>query len=359
MSCHPASRSKSNSLPDSVCFHSRTLYATSILGRCARSALTILVMGCAGIASIPPAVAQTGGVIIRIDDSAPSRCIDGQKDTVWLTLRRLKTTKVKGWFTQNSGVGVLVNAGVRTDPVPPKPISFPLMTDANFEDAAAGQVSLPVEYTLIESLQLVQKDGHGQSVRYSGLDIDLTLLNQNKATTWGKALQTLDQVAKKLPLPSNPVTQGATYLLDVANNAVSDAVQKQSPSDAYKTAALALNFDKAGQCSSSDFEKTGTLAVVMDAGAPGFIPVATVDSYCWTAKLKPAFILQAGKKTTAASSCKTDADHQAFAEVTNNYIGFVLSAEASTTNLAGPPRSDIDAAEARCRANGLPLKACR
>jgi hypothetical protein len=326
----------------------------------------LLCLSVFAVASI--AQAQVGGVVLRVPDGAPSRCIDGRKDTVWLTLRRLRATKTNSWLTQGAGVDVVINATVRqarTNSALAKPLSFPLMADASFEQAPPGQVSLPVEYTIIDTLALYQQTGTpGDPVRYTGFDIDLTLLNKNKESTWGKGLQALSAFAKKFPLPTNPAIQAATYVLDIANSAIASDIKQQSPSDALKTASLTLNFDKNGplpngQCHSKDFESTGTLAAVMDAGLPGFIPTANVDWYCWTADLTPAFILKAGKKTSLGADCAVAANHLPFTEVPNNYVGFVLSAEATTTNLAGPPQPDVDAADARCKANGLSFRACR
>ena len=332
-----------------------------------RTHLVSVLFCLAAILLFSTARAQVGGVIVRVPDGAASRCIDGRKDTVWLTLRRLRTTKTNGWLTQGTGVSVVINATVRqvrTNPALAKPLSFPLMADASFEQAPPGQVSLPVEYTIIDTLALFQQTGTpNDAVRYSGFDIDLTLLNKNKENTWGKGLQALSTFAKKFPLPTNPAIQAATYVLDIANSAIASDIKQQS-SDALKTASLTINFDKNGpeangQCHSKDFESTGTLAAVMDAGLPGFIRTADVELYCWAAELKPSFILKAGRRTAVGVDCAVAANHQPFTEVPNNYVGFVLSAETTTTNLAGPPRSDVDAAEARCKANGLSYAACR
>src|SRR5215472_11773608 len=120
-----------------------------------------------------PAQEGAGGIPVRVDDGAGrGQCIDGTKDRVWLTLRRPVTTKTQGWFVKDKDVNVIINAQVKTDPQPPKALVFPLSATARFGDVPSGQVSLPIEYTIVSGLALTQSN-----INYTGLDISLTLIN--------------------------------------------------------------------------------------------------------------------------------------------------------------------------------------
>lgn len=309
----------------------------------------------------PPAAAASGGqggaVIVRIPDGAQSRCIGAAQDRIWLTLRRAIIDKKGGWLTTDASVSVLVRAQMRVSSG--RPLTFPLMAEANVAAYSEGQVSVPIEYTFIDGFPLKQ-DG----VTYSGASIDMTIFNQRAKSTWGSALTALSEVAKKLPLPVGPITQSVTYLMDFATAALDKDTKKVDLNDQAKSATVSLNFDPTGVCTAGDFEKTGTLAVLQDSAAqnPGVVRVADADSYCWSAQLTPAFILKAAPKDSAFA-CANEAHYApAYRQVANNYVGLVLNAIRARAGTAGPTGGapDVDAANAlrRCEANGIPQEQC-
>src|SRR5712671_5141564 len=123
-----------------------------------------------------PSAAQQGqgGVPIRVvqltdDPSIQSRCINPAKDRIWLTLRRVVTTRSKGWFTKDADVSVVINAHVQTDPPPSTPIAYPLAAKAKFGTSPIGQVSIPIEYTVVSGLVLSQneKNSTGSKITYT------------------------------------------------------------------------------------------------------------------------------------------------------------------------------------------------
>src|SRR5207249_1864913 len=150
---------------------------------------------------------------------------------------RLVTTKKAGWFTKDKSVAGIINVAVKAEPQPAKPIVFPLLTEGTFGDASGGQVSVPLEYTLVSGLTLRQS-----TVLYTGLGVEITLLNRRGKNGWGSALASLSEITKNLPIPASPLTQSASYLMDFANAAVTKDVEGQDINDKVKSAALALNF---------------------------------------------------------------------------------------------------------------------
>jgi hypothetical protein len=305
--------------------------------------------------------AQSGAAVVRVNDGVSNtRCVNAAKDQVWLTLRRVITDKNAGWLTQDAQVATIFSATVRPSGSDGKPLTFPLAAEATLRGFSNGQVSIPIEYTLVDGFALKQ----GQAL-YSGIGIEMTLLNLQKRTTWGNALQALNAVAKKLPLPNTPLAQTASYILELANSAV-DKDMQAIKDDKSKSASLALNFDPTGSCggkagNGSDFERTGTIAVIQDKGdATGLVvPIKEINSYCWTADLTPVFMLKAAKKEQVACS---DGAHYAtkYHQVTNNYVGFFLNAIERNPQLADTPRvkADKEAARQRCLANGVAATAC-
>ena len=133
-----------------------------------------------------------------------------------------------------------------------------LASQVNVNQYAAGQVSIPVEYSVVSGLPLTQ-----DKTTYKGLQLDLTLLNMQTKTGWGKTLEALVEVSKNLPIPSTPLVTASSYLLDFANKAVQKEVDAHNANDKAKSATLAMNFDPTGQCpAGQDWERTGTLAVL-------------------------------------------------------------------------------------------------
>lgn len=313
-------------------------------------------------AELPPAQKQ-GAVPIRVESRHPV-CINASTDRVWLTLRRVVTQKKSGWFTTDRGVGLVLSTTVMSEKAvesgaateQQKPLTFRLMTEGTISDYSTGQVSVPLEYGLVSGLTLTE-----DKVTYTGLSVELTMLNSSRRNRWGVALQSLGEVADKLPIPASPYKAAATFLLDFANNAVKKDLDAQSDNDKLKSAALTLNFDPRGLCKEkapdeTDFEKTGTIAILQSHGQPGegYVDIGKTDDYCWLATLKPVFALKAGKKI--ANSCSDASIH--FTEVTNDYVAFFLNAEKAGKNLGAEDDEDVAAALDRCEENGWPRDTC-
>ena len=319
-----------------------------------RTNLTALTIVLSFVIS-PVAVGADGAVIVRIPDGVNPVCINGSKDAVWLTMRRLVTDSSSGWLTKDQTVALLMNTTVKakTQDQPAKAISFPLMTEIRIEKYSNGQISVPIEYTLVDGLRLNES-----SIRYTGLQVELTLINKKGKNKWGSALEALSEVSKKLPIPSNPYAQSAGYLLDFTNSAVAKDIKAQETDDKRRSAALALNFDPTGACAGAGgFETTGTVAVVQATGAPGadLISIDTVNSHCWSADLRPSFVLKAAPMV--GGSC-TGLAPAAYRPVSNHYLGFFVNAVPAENVLAGPDDRKIRDALRRCEVNGVSRKNC-
>jgi hypothetical protein len=300
--------------------------------------------------------AQSGGVAIRIDDRVASRCINGQKDRVWVVVRRVILEKTGNLFTEDSSVALIVRATFRTDPAPAKQLRFPAIAEATLKDYSIGQVSIPIEYGVVEGMDLKQ-----QHITYAGFTLDLTVVNKRGKTGWGKALEALAEVANKLPLPPSPATEAGTYLLDFADKAIGNEVAAQDPQDAPRSASLVLEFDPSGQCATSNFERTGTIAVLQATGTKGsrYIDIDKTNEYCWDAEPRPSFVLKAASRRGKESCDTRRKDATGWYQVSNDYVAFVISAVASSRTLGPPPEQDLSAAQRRCDWHGLPREFCK
>jgi hypothetical protein len=293
-----------------------------------------------------------------VPDGDAVQCINPATDRLWITLRRLIVDKSKGFLREDTSVALLVHASVKVQPATPKPISFPLISEATLRGFTPGQVSVPVEYTIVDGLLLSQEE-----FLYTGASLEMTILNKSGKTPWGKALQALAETADKLPIPANPLGQTATYLLEFANSAISKEIEDQNTDDKSRSATLALNFDPSGVCSGgadSDFESTGTIAILQESGTrgKGYVPIDQTNSYCWDAAFRPTFALKAAKKN-AGQACNDPGYTPTFEQVTNNYIAFVVNAIPTSTVLGAEDIDErIDTALSRCATHGIAAADC-
>jgi len=293
-----------------------------------------------------------GGTIVRIPDGS-SHCINSSTDEIWLTLRRMIVTRKKGWLTEDKSVSVFLSATLQDQS--DKPPKFPLTTQATVAKYTPGQVSVPVEYSLLQGFKLAQKN-KDKDVNYSGVNVDLTVLNQKGKTKWGNALTSLDQFASKLPVPANPYSKGIQYVLDFANSAVEADIKNQQNDDKVKSASLALIFAPDGQCvAGRDFEATGTLAIVDQDGItndPGYVKEGDIPNFCWKADVKPSFVLWAAPKDSG-KECSDQAYKPTWKQVANNYVGLFLNAVPVTGHLGAEADKAKEEAITRCRIHGI------
>jgi len=309
---------------------------------------------------------QHGGIPLRIKDGPDARCINYNTDEVWLTLYRVVTTKNSSWLTSENQAEIIINVQVKTKPQSDKPLAFPLSTKVNIRNYSTGQVSIPVEYTLVSGLALKQGTGD-KAISYTGFGLDTTLVNLKGKHGLGVALDVLDQVvgSKKIPIPDNPYSQAAGYLLDFANKAVTDSITNQNADDKYSTASLALNFDSEGTCGGSSpqgqgFETTGTKAILMSEGVqgPGYVPIDRTDGYCWMAETQPSFVLKAALKV-GKIPCSDNSYTDKFVQVTNNFVAYYLQKREVSGHLgAGNAARDDKESLQLCGALGLKSSEC-
>jgi len=309
---------------------------------------------------------QHGGIPVRIPDGPGAKCINYNTDQVWLTLYRVVTTKKNGWLTAQNQAEIVLNVQVKTQPQSDKTLAFPMSAKVNIRDYGTGQVSIPVEYTLVSGLALTQGTGD-KAVHYTGFGLDTTLVNLKGKRGLGVALDALDQIvgSKKLPIPDNPYTQAAGYLLDFANKAVTQSITDQNADDKYTTASLALNFDPTGTCGAGSptgqaFETTGVKAILMSDGVqgPGYVPIDQTDKYCWTAATQPSFILRVAQKA-GSTPCSDPSYDSKYVQVSNNFVAYFLQ-KREVAGHQGPSNAARDKRESLqlCTALGLKAAAC-
>jgi len=310
---------------------------------------------------------QKGGVPIRIPDAPTPQCINGGTDQVWLTMYRVITMKRNGFFSRENQAEIIIKVQVKTQPQVNPPLSYPLSTTVNIRDYQVGQVSIPVEYTLVSSLGLKTKDASKNDVLYTGFGVDTTLVNLRSRGGVGVALQALADItgSNKLPIPDSPYTQAAGYLLDFANKAVTNDINAKNQDDKYSTASLALNFDPDGSCTSSGpggqgFETTGTKAILMADGIAGdtLVPIDQTGDYCWTADTTPSFVLKAARKV-AATPCSDASYASKYKPITNDYIAFFLQKRKMPGHLGSDATAKQDLKESKALCDLLGVTKCK
>jgi hypothetical protein len=197
------------------------------------------------------------------------------------------------------------------------------------------------------------------TVTYTGLGVEITLLNLEDRSKLGSAIQALSSVIgnSKLPIPTSPYTEGLSYVLQFANTAIDNDIKNHNQDDKFKSGALDFNFDPDGACN-GDFEKTGTKAIVFSAGPQAkddsYIDISKTGDYCWSADLTPSFVLKA-VHMDGGKPC-SDPSYQGTAKpISNSYIGFYLNKRTLGRTLGPDSAAERDRQEAlaRCSANGI------
>jgi hypothetical protein len=293
---------------------------------------------------------QGGGIPIRIPVGPTPECINGKTDQIWITMYRVVTTKTSGFLSTDKQADVIFNVQVKSQPQSAQPLSFPLSAKVDISQYQNGQVSLPVEYTLVSGLPLTQKDSGGKQVAYTGFGIDTTLVNLRSRNGLGTALQALSDItsSNKLPIPDSPVTQGASYLVNFANNAVTTDINNKNANDKLTTAALSLNIDPDGTCANggstgAGFEQTGVKAIVMAMGPKNsnVIPIDQTTAYCWSADVTPAFVIKAAKRDDGVA-CSDGSYSAKYQPIGNDYTALLLQRRPiALPGHLGPPTPQL------------------
>jgi hypothetical protein len=311
---------------------------------------------------------QEGGIPIRIDTEPDSQCINSVTDKVWLTLYRVVESKTNGFFTRENQAEIVVTVKVQSDPQADKALSFPLSTRVNIRPFGTGQISLPVEYTLVSGLNL-QQPSDGKTITYTGFSIDTTLVNVKSKGGLGSAIDALSSLtgSGKLSIPDNPYTQAASYLLEFAGKAIQNDIDNKNGDDKLSTATLTMNFAGDDKCKSSGvtgqgFESTGTKAILMADGVPGpmLIPIEQTDQYCWAADVKPSFLLKAAKMVPG-KDCGDASYRASYKQVTNDYVAFFLQKQTKATPHLGSGANKLrqkDIADAKALCTLLGVSSC-
>jgi hypothetical protein len=310
---------------------------------------------------------NNGGIPVRIPNAPDPDCINSSTDQVWLTLYRVIETKKNGFFTKENQAEIVVTVKVEARPQPTgDPLSFPLSKKVNIRPYGQGQVSLPVEYTLVSGLALTQPDDKDKTkqVKYTGFGVDATIVNLKSANGVGSALQALSEMTgdKKLPIPDNPYSQAGTYLLGFATKAIQKDIDNKNADDKYSTASLALNFSDSASCkgggpTGQGFETTGTKAILMAEGVrgDGYVPIDQTNGYCWAADVTPSFVLKAAK-ISPGKACTDSSYASQYREVTNDYIAFFLQKQTAVGGHLGANKvlkRDLTNAQRLCDALGV------
>jgi hypothetical protein len=311
---------------------------------------------------------QQGGVPVRIDNEPDSKCIDSATDKVWLTMYRVVESKKNGFFTKENQAEIVVTVKVQASPQAPQALSFPLSTKVNIRPYSSGQISLPVEYTLVSGLDLTQTSG-GNAVSYTGFSVDTTLINVKSKGGLGSAIDALSSItgSNKLPIPDNPYSQAASYLLGFASTAIQNDINDKNADDKISTATLSMNFSGDSTCTSGGasgqgFESTGTKAILMATGVPGdtLIPIDQTEQYCWSADVKPTFVLKAAKAVTG-KACGDPSYNSLYKPVSNDYLAFFLQKQTKApAHLGGGPNKlrQQDTRDAKALCDLLGVKSC-
>jgi len=333
-----------------------TMKPTSKLSSCCGFLLLVGLMPTTGFCQN-----TTGQVVVRVDDTSGTHCIDATTEKVTLFVRRVFVEKKKGWFTEDKRAGVLVRsqvAGTITTPqgTQQASVTVPAVDMVSVEEDPRGRVSLALEYAIASGFVLKQND-----TLTSAMDLYMNMAKSKGKTSFGDVLELAGKALSQLPIPPNPYTQIGSKILTFANNAVDSGITNDS---ADQIAHIGLQFHEGAQtdikaCESAGYERTGAIAVLRSVGVQGqeLVPMTdTEKQYCFRYSSGSTYELLVAKRKPDGS-CP---DPSAYNGVPNDYVMLLISAEPAPKagkSVVSPDEAHKEA-QSRCDNQHLPPAAC-
>lgn len=275
------------------------------------------------------AQAGAGNVVVRIDDTSGSHCIDADTEKVTLFLRRVFTERNSGLFTKDNMAGVLVRsqlAGNTTDKnnqTSQSTVQVPSVDMVSVKDDQKGRVSLALEYAVASDFVLSQNNTVTKT-----MDLYINLAKTKGKSTFGSVLDLAGQALQQVSLPPNPYTEAGSKFLKFANAAIDSSVKADND---VQIGHIGLQFNEGKEddlikCESAGNERTGAIAVLRSVGATAasLIPVTnTQQQYCFRYSSGSTYELLAAKRNDDGSCPSPDK----FQGVMNDYVMLLISAQ--------------------------------
>jgi hypothetical protein len=303
----------------------------------------------------------TGDVVVRVDDTSGTHCIDATTERVTIFVRRVFTEKNKGWFTEDQHAGVLVRselAGTTTtnQSTQQATVQVPAVDMVSVKDDQKGRVSLALEYPVASGFVLKQSDTVTNNIQ-----LYMNMAKAKGKTSFGDVLDLAGKALNQLPIPPNPYTQAGSKFLQFANDAIDSSIKNDADD---QIAHIGLQFYTGSEpditkCEAGGNERTGAIAVLRYQGIQGaqLIPVTdTEKQYCFRYSSGSTYELLAAKRN-GDGSCPSPATFNA---VPNDYIMLLISAQP-VPKAGKSVLSQDDAlkeARSRCALQKLPNAAC-
>lgn len=304
---------------------------------------------------------DTGSVVVRVNDTSGTHCIDANTEKVTLFLRRVFTEKNKNFFTEDNRAGVLVRAqlSATSQSSGDSNVQIPSVDLVSVRNDKKGRVSLALEYSIASGFVLTRGSNVTQTI-----DLYINLAKTKGKTSFGNVLDLAGQALQQISLPANPYLQAGSKFLKFANAAIDSSVKTDN---AEEIAHIGMKFNQGPEtnldiCESAGNERTGAIAVLRSVGATDvpLIPVTNTERlYCFSYSSNATYELLAAPRR-ADGTCPPPGQ---FHGVANDYVMLLISAQpAERGGTKAVPSETVKALQResgdRCRNFGLPNKAC-
>ena len=278
----------------------------------------------------PMAFAQ-GKVVVRVDDTSGSHCIDATTERISVFVRRVFVERRAGLFSQDNKAGVLVRTKLQAKSTDPNQVEasvqVPSVDLVSVKDDVNGRVSLALEYAVASDFALRQ----GNNLT-TVMDLYINLARTRDRSGFGEVLQLAGTALQQVTLPANVFTQVSSKFLKFANQAVdasinTDATEEIAHISSSFRRGRETNLDR---CKAQGHERTGVIAALLSTGAAGqrLVPMTNTErDYCFRYSSGATFELLAGKRG-ADGSCPAPV---AFSAVMNDYVMLIVSAQPVET----------------------------
>ncbi|MBN9499377.1 MAG: hypothetical protein J0H39_21695 [Alphaproteobacteria bacterium] len=276
------------------------------------------------LSSVSESAAQSpaqGARIIRLDDGLGTGTCIGQQDQVTVTLRRVILEKQSRWLglIEDRELGVSLVAKVEGSSSDDKRVaSFAKAMKQPVNQFGSGQIQLAQEENLLSRFALTNGTNN-----FSTITLQVGIFRTQGKSVAAQVLTGAIDATKSLALPVNPFVSAYAVATAYVNSVFSPLLSQAASEGEALSAQIVMNISE-GTCS-SDFERTGTKAILLAAPNPslaGYVDIGNIDNYCFSSTLRPSFGLKASVKTSG-QDCQSGAN---YFDVQNSHLAFVVNA---------------------------------
>jgi len=208
------------------------------------------------------AESKSGATIVPVEDGLPSGTFNLKTDAASIYLEKAVLFKNNGWFTNDKEVAITAKMGINSRKKNSSSTTLTISRVYKFDVATYddGRIEIPLKsLPLLDTFNL-----SGDDYLVTSVVMDLYLSKKKEKSDFTKTLETVIEVSKKIPIPTNPYADYATVFGDTFSQVVEKAIDEGA--DTVPFASFGLRFLQ-GEKAAAFTERPGVHAIVVASSA--------------------------------------------------------------------------------------------